>query len=51
MEKNDKQQLLNLVMVGGVFLFLSSYWVEDNQTAVNRRYVGMLTFGLGLAFK
>lgn len=52
MEKNEnRKQIMNLVMLAGVSLFISSYWVEDNQTAVNRRYAGMLTFGIGLAFK
>ena len=47
----NRNQLMNLVMLAGVGLFVSSYWVKDKQTAVNRRYVGMITFGAGLAFK
>lgn len=51
MENNNRKDLMDLVMLAGVALFISSYWVNDNQTAVNRRYAGMLTFGVGLAFK
>lgn len=41
MSSNTKNQLGYLVMAGGAFLFLSSFWVEDKKTAVNRRIVGL----------
>ena len=40
----------SMAMIGGVALFMSSYWVEDNKTAVNRRYAGLLFVGVGLYF-
>jgi hypothetical protein len=51
MDKNTKNQLANMTITLGALLFLSSYWVDDKKTAVNRRWGGMiLAFG-GLAFK
>ena len=50
--KDDLRQLLTtLAMIGGAFLFASSYYIDDKQIAVNRRYVGMIAFGAGIAFK
>lgn len=46
-----RKLVTTLSMIGGVALFMSSYWVEDSKIAVNRRYVGMIAFGAGLAFK
>lgn len=51
MEKNNQNQLGNLTILGGVMLFVSSFWVEDKKTAVNRRYAGMLLAGAGLVIK
>lgn len=51
-EKNEMRQLVtDLAMIGGVAIFLSSYWTEDKQIAVNRRWVGMISFFVGLGFK
>jgi hypothetical protein len=51
---NNKGEMSKLVssmsLIGGVALFMSSYWVEDNKTAVNRRYAGLLFLGVGLYF-
>jgi hypothetical protein len=51
MKGEERKLLTGMAMLGGVFLFVSSYWVTDYQTALNRRYVGMIAFGTGLAFK
>lgn len=51
MDKNTKTQLANMTIVAGAFLFISSYWVDDKKTAVNRRYAGMLIAGVGLYMK
>jgi hypothetical protein len=51
MDKNTKTQLGNFTILGGVLLFFSSYWVEDKNTAVNRRYAGMILAGVGLVIK
>lgn len=51
MKGEERKLLTSMAMLGGVFLFVSSYWVNDYQTAINRRYVGMVAFGTGLAFK
>jgi hypothetical protein len=51
-EGGDARQLVtDLAMIGGVFLVMSSYWIDDYETIMNRRYVGMILFGAGLAFK
>lgn len=39
-----------MAFIGGGALILSSFWVDDSQTAVNRRYVGLLALGVGLYF-
>lgn len=41
MSSNTKNQFGYIVMAGGAFLFLSSFWVEDKDTAVNRRMIGL----------
>lgn len=51
MDKNTQTQLGNLTILGGVFLFVSSYWATDQKTAVNRRWAGMLLAGAGLVIK
>ena len=52
MQQSETRKLVtSMAMLGGVALFVSSYWVNDNQTAVNRRYAGMIAFGAGLALK
>jgi hypothetical protein len=51
MKGEERKLLTGMAMLGGVFLFVSSYWVNDYQTALNRRYVGMIAFGIGLALK
>lgn len=45
-----KKLVSSMAMIGGVALFMSSFWVEDDKTAVNRRYVGLLSLGVGLYF-
>jgi len=51
---NNKGEMSKLIssmsLIGGVALFMSSYWVEDNKIAVNRRYAGLLFLGVGLYF-
>lgn len=51
MEKNNQNQLGNLTITFGALLFVSSFWVEDKKTAVNRRWAGMLLAGAGLYIK
>jgi hypothetical protein len=51
MDKNTQTQLANLTIVGGLFLFVSSFWAEDKKTAVNRRWAGMILSGIGLVVK
>jgi hypothetical protein len=51
MKGEERKLLTGMAMIGGVFLVMSSFWVDDYQTAINRRYVGMISFGVGLAFK
>lgn len=51
MGTETRKLVTSMSMIGGAFLFLSSFWVDDKQTAVNRRYVGMIAFGAGLALK
>jgi NO-binding membrane sensor protein with MHYT domain len=52
MQQSETRKLVtSMAMLGGVALFVSSFWVTDKQTAVNRRYAGMIAFGAGLAFK
>lgn len=51
-EKNEMRQLISdLTMIGGVTVFLSSYWIEDPKTAVNRRWFGMISFFIGLGVR
>lgn len=51
---NNSGEMSKLVssmsLIGGVALFMSSYWVEDSKIAVNRRYGGLLFLGVGLYF-
>jgi hypothetical protein len=51
MQPETRKLVTSIAMLGGVAIFVSSYWVTDSQIAVNRRYVGMIAFGAGLAFK
>lgn len=51
MKPETRKLVTSIAMLGGAALFLSSYWINDNQIAVNRRYVGMIAFGAGLALK
>jgi hypothetical protein len=51
MDKNTKSQLGNITIASGIFLFLSSFWVDDKKIAVNRRFAGMILAGAGLVIK
>lgn len=51
MKGEGRKLLTGMALIGGAYLIMSSYWVEDNQTAVNRRYVGLISLGLGVAFR
>jgi hypothetical protein len=47
----ESQKLISsLAYTGAAFLFLSSFWIEDKQIAVNRRIVSFVALGVGLYF-
>ena len=47
----NRKKIMDLVIFAGVALFASSFFVLDDQTAVNRRYGGLIIAGVGLALK
>ena len=51
MKGEGRQLLTDFAMIGGAFLVMSSFWIDDYKTIMNRRYVGMIMFGAGLAYK
>jgi hypothetical protein len=51
MSKENRNHSGNFILLGSAFLFMSSYWVDDKKTAVNRRYVALAGLTVGLYYK